>query len=155
MSICLRYSKDRDEASGILNEGFMNVFQNIKKFSTDRPFKPWLRRILINASINNFKRNLRRAGVTSLDHANEISVQESTTSAISYAEIIEMIQELPIGYRTIFNLFVVEGYKHEEIANMLGISVGTSKSNLSKAKEKLRRILQKYLVTDYGQEVGR
>ena len=151
MSICLRYSKDRDEAAGILNDGFMNVFQNIKKFTIERPFKPWLRRILINSSINHFKRSLRRARVTSLDNANEISVEETSTSTMGYNEVIDMIQKLPLGYRTIFNLHVIEGYKHEEISEMLGISVGTSKSNLFKAKDKLRKILQEFLETDYGQ----
>lgn len=155
MSICLRYSKDRDEASTILNDGFMNVFQNIKKFSQERPFKPWLRRILINASINHFKRSLRRAKVTSLDHADTLTIEEQSTSAIGYGEVIDMIQKLPLAYRTIFNLYVIEGYKHEEIAEMLGISIGTSKSNLFKAKNKLRKILQEHLEIDYGQAAGR
>jgi RNA polymerase sigma-70 factor (ECF subfamily) len=150
MSICLRYSSDRDEASSILNDGFMSVYQNIKKFSQDRPFKPWFRRIIINTSINHFKRSLRRAKITSLDDAGEVIIQETSTSSMGYAEVIDMIQKLPIGYRTIFNLYVIEGYKHEEIAEMLGISVGTSKSNLFKAKDKLRKILQQHLETDYG-----
>ena len=151
LSICIRYAKDRDEASGILNDAFMNVFSNIKKFSIDRPFKPWFRKIVVNSSVNHFKRSVRRAKTTSIDYLNEVASEESANAAIEYAEIIDMIQQLPLGYRTIFNLYVIEGYKHEEIAEMLGINVGTSKSNLFKAKNKLRKILQKHLETDYGQ----
>ena len=155
MSICLRYSNDRDEAAGVLNDSFMKVFQNIKQFTIERPFKPWLRRIIINSSINHFKRNMKKGRITSLEDAEEVSIEESSSSSIGYTEVIDMIQKLPLSYRTIFNLYVIEGYKHEEIAEMLGISVGTSKSNLFKAKNKLRKILQEFLETDYDKVTGR
>lgn len=152
MSICIRYADGRDEAAEILNEGFMKIFTNISKFDLSKPFKPWLRRILINSSINNYKSKIKRQKETSLEYTNDKDAQENILSGISYQEIIVMIQKLSPAYRTVFNLYVIEGYKHEEIAEMLGISVGTSKSNLAKAKQNLRDILKDYFQEDY---VGR
>ena len=98
---------------------------------------------------------MKKGRITSLEDAEEVSIEESSSSSIGYTEVIDMIQKLPLSYRTIFNLYVIEGYKHEEIAEMLGISVGTSKSNLFKAKNKLRKILQEFLETDYDKVTGR
>ena len=149
MSICIRYSDNRDEAAEILNEGFMKIFTNIQKYDFSMPFKPWLRRILINCSINNYKIKVKRQQEVSLENSTEKDDQEGILSGIAYHEIIDMIQKLSPAYRTVFNLYVIEGYKHEEIAEMLGISVGTSKSNLSKAKQNLREILKDYFQEDY------
>lgn len=150
MSICIRYSDDRDEAAEILNEGFMKIFTNLQKFDFSKPFKPWLRKILINCSINNYKSKVKRQQETSLEYTNDKDSQENILSGISYQEIIVMIQKLSPAYRTVFNLYVIEGYKHEEIAEMLGISTGTSKSNLAKAKQNLREILKDYFQEDYA-----
>jgi RNA polymerase sigma-70 factor (ECF subfamily) len=148
MSICLRYSDDRDEAVELLNESFMKIFKNIKKFDLTMPFKPWLRRILINTCINNFKK--KKLNFTErLEAANEYQDSEDILSGISYQEILDMIRQLSPAYRAVFNLHVIEGYKHEEIAEMLNISVGTSKSNLSKAKKNLQLILKDYFKVDY------
>ena len=124
-----------------------------KKFDLKKPFKPWLRTILINTCINNFRKKKLdfNAG---LEEAENQPMAEEILSDISYQEILDMIRELSPAYRAGFNLHVIEGYKHEEISNMLGISIGTSKSNLFKAKDKLRRMLQEYLETDYGQAIG-
>ena len=149
MSVCIRYSNNRDEAVEILNEGFMKIFQNLKKFDLSMPFKPWFRRILINCAINNFKWKQRKFKEESVEDTPEGVAQEDILSGISYQEIIDMIQKLSPAYRTVFNLYVIEGYKHEEIADMLGISVGTSKSNLSKAKQNLREILKEFFRDDY------
>ncbi len=145
MSITLRYSKSRDEAALILNDAFMKVFSNLKEYDTNRPFKPWLRRIIINTAINHFYKTNRSNGhYKDLNITNGLlKVDENITSGITYAEIIEMVQQLTPVYRTVFNLYVIEGYKHREIADKLGISVGTSKSNLSKAKRNLQAILEK------------
>jgi len=148
MSICLRYSDDRDEAVEILNESFMKIFKNLKKFDLTRPFKPWLRRILINTCINNYRK--KKINFTEdLELAKNYSDSEEILSEISYQEILEMIRQLSPAYRTVFNLHIIEGYKHEEIAEMLNISVGASKSNLSKAKKNLQQILKEYFKADY------
>ena len=148
-SISILYVKNRDEAADILNETFMKVFLNIKKFDVNMPFKSWFRKIVVNNSINHIRRNKRIFSGLSTDEAREFPIEETISSSIHYQEVVEMIQELPPAYRTIFNLHVIEGYKHEEIAELLGISVGASKSNLFKAKNKLRKILHRYLEKDY------
>ncbi len=152
MSICIRYAQDREEAVEILNDGFMNIFSNIKRFDLTRPFKPWLRRILINAAINRFRKNQKLQLEREQLQVNSHEAAEEILSGISYQEIIDMVQKLSPAYRTVFNLYVIEGYKHEEIAEMLNISVGTSKSNLARAKQKLRDLLREYFQEDYERQ---
>lgn len=147
MSITLRYADSRDEAAAIFNDALMKVFTNIKKYDTSRPFKPWLRQILVNTAINHFHRNKNGRQWESLETADDeqMSRQETIISGISYQEIIDMVQQLTPAYRTVFNLYVIEGFTHREIAEKLGITVGTSKSNLSKAKKNMQSILKKNL----------
>lgn len=147
MSIALRYTDSREEAAEVLNDAFMKVFDNIKKFDLERPFKPWLRRIIINTAVNHFHKHKKDLELEELEAAGNKAVSEETIiSGISYEEIIDMVQQLSPAYRTIFNLYVIEDFTHKEIAEMLGISEGTSKSNLSKAKRNLRSILEKHLM---------
>ncbi len=147
MSITLRYAESRNEAVDILNDAFMKVFENIRKYDQHQPFKPWLRQIIVNTAINHFHRNNKIRMWEGLDEGGaELAADETITSAISYNEIVEMVQQLSPAYRTVFNLYVIEGFTHEEIAELLGISAGTSKSNLSKAKRNLRTILENKLM---------
>lgn len=144
MSITLRYAESRNEAAEILNDSFMKVFTNIKSYDLERPFKPWLRRIIINTAINNYHQNKDYHQMDDVDVAGQnLSKEEQIISGISYDEIIDMVQQLTPAYRTVFNLYVIEGFKHKEIAEMLDIAEGTSKSNLSKAKKNLQAILEK------------
>ena len=149
MSICLRYADNRDEASEILNDGFMKIFNSIKQFDLSRPIKPWLRKIMVNTAINHYRQKQRNIQEEEIEKAKQATEAESILSGISYHEIIAMLQKLPPSYRTVFNLYAIEGYKHEEVAKMLGITVGTSKSNLFKAKESLRSILTDFFASDY------
>jgi RNA polymerase sigma factor (sigma-70 family) len=149
MSICLRYADNRDEASAILNDGFMKIFSGIKQFDLSRPLKPWLRKIMVNTSINHYKEKQRQIRADEMELAEKEHDAENVISGISYQEIIGMFHKLPPAYRTVFNLYAIEGYKHEEIAKMLGITVGTSKSNLFKAKEHLKKILNDFFQEDY------
>jgi RNA polymerase sigma-70 factor (ECF subfamily) len=149
LSVCLRYANNREEASEILNDGFMKIFNSIKLFDLSKPFRPWLRRILINTAINRFHQNERNIQAAEIEQAKHESDTENIISGISYQEIIAMLQKLPPAYRTVFNLHVLEGYKHEEIANMLNITVGTSKSNLFKARESLKKIMNDFFEADY------
>ena len=150
MSICLRYAENRDEAVEILNDGFMKIFDNIKRFDLNLSFKPWLRKILVNTAINFFHQKQRMIKTEELSNGESEAGVEVILSGISYNEVISLLQKLPPAYRTVFNLFVIEGYKHEEIANLLNISVGTSKSNLFKAKEHLKKILKDFFEADYA-----
>lgn len=149
MSICLRYATSRDEAAEILNDGFMKIFSSISRFNFDRPFKPWLRKILVNASINRYHQRQRQLKTEEITELCTESDDEKILSGISYQEVIEMLHKLPPSYRAAFNLHVVEGYSHEEIAGMLNITVGTSKSNLFKAKEQLKKIVSEFFEVDY------
>jgi len=141
MSICLRYTATREEAVEVLNDGYMKVFMNIDQYDTKKSFTSWFRRILINTAINYHKRNLKHnhRGLEKIpDHPD---LQQNALDELTYQEMIQVIQSLPLAYRTVFNLYVIEGYSHEEIAEMLHISVGTTKSNLSRARANLRNIL--------------
>jgi RNA polymerase sigma factor (sigma-70 family) len=152
MSICLRYTDSRDEAVEILNDGFMNVFNNLKKFDFNRPFRPWLRKIMINLTINHYhqkQRQIKTEEISDSHHESERD-NENILAGISYQEVIELLQKLPPAYRAAFNLHVIEGYSHEEIAAMLNISVGTSKSNLFKGKEKLKKIMRNFFELDHA-----
>ena len=142
MSICLRYAANREESLEILNDGYLKVFQYIDQYDPQRPFTHWFRRILINGAINYFKKNLNDSQIVGLENILEIpDIRTNALSNLKYNDIIQLIQALPIKYRTVFNLYAIEGYDHQEISDLLGISVGTSKSNLHRARLKLRNML--------------
>lgn len=144
MSISLLYADSRDEGVIILNDAFMKVFDNIKKYDINRPFKPWFRRIVVNTSINHYHKTKKKRERHEIDFStNQVGKNETIISGISYREIIDMVQHLSPAYRTVFTLHVIEGFTHEEIANRLDIAVGTSKSNLHKAKKNLQVLLEK------------
>jgi len=147
MSICIRYANNSEEAKEILNDGFMKVFTNIKKYDTSLPFTSWFKTILVNTAINHYKKNLKHQGHLDLSFARSVSHNGSVLNDMSYQEMIRVVQELPPAYRLVFNMYVMEGLKHREIAQELGISVGTSKSNLSRAKEQLRKKLKGHYET--------
>jgi RNA polymerase sigma-70 factor (ECF subfamily) len=146
MNICLRYSGDRQDAVAIMNDGFMKVFQHVKRFDLNRPFKPWFRKILINCAIDHFNRSKRHVELLQLEEGLHVMEEHVIEERISYADMIIIIQRLPHAYRTVFNLIAIEGYKHDEVAAMLDISVGTSKSNYHRAKQKLQEFLKEYFI---------
>ena len=128
----------------------MKIFKNLKSYDFAKPFKPWLRKIIVNTCINNFRKKKIEFTV-GLEEVDSHTIANDILSGISYQEILDMIRKLSPAYRAVFNLYVIEGYKHEEIAEMLDISVGTSKSNLFKAKKHLRLILKDFFQEDYEQ----
>lgn len=150
MSVCYRYTNSGMEAEELTNEGFVKLFKNIHRFDIQRQsdvfyaLKGWFKRILINTCIDEYRKKQHQ--ILTHTHSEDIdrpSAQEATAlDGISYKEIIEAVRQLTPGYRNVFNLFVIEGLSHEEIAELLDISVGTSKSNLSKARERMKKILQ-------------
>lgn len=144
IKICLRYADSRDDALGIMNEGFYKVFANIRKYDFERPFITWLARIMTNTAIDFYRANLRFANsMSNIDENENIgSSDESIHSRLHYDDLLAMIQSLSPAYRTVFNLYAIEGYSHEEIAGILNISVGTSKSNLFKARAKLTEMVR-------------
>jgi RNA polymerase sigma-70 factor (ECF subfamily) len=148
MAVCDRYTNNQDDAVEILNDGFLKIFREIHHYKpayTDviSSFKGWLRKIMIYTAIDHFRKYQKHKMVTELDSViyQLPFVSEDAIEKISHEEIISAIQKLTPGYRAVFNLFVIDGLSHEEIAKQLGISIGTSKSNLSKARKQLQNIL--------------
>ena len=145
MSIAVRYVKDENEAISVVNDAFMKVYKSIKGFDPERPFKPWFRRIVVNTSLNHIQKQSKFKVESNIESANEVAAREEILSQINYQELVAMVQSLGVGYRTVFNLYVIDGFKHEEIAKTLGITVSTSKSNLSRARQKLRELLHQQI----------
>ena len=150
MAICDRYTNNQEDAIEILNDGFLKIFREIHHYKpayTDvvSSFKGWLRKIMVYTAIDNFRKNHKHRMVTELDAVmyQFPAANENAIDKLSHEEIIRAIQKLTPGYRTVFNLFVIDGLSHEEISNRIGISIGTSKSNLSKARRQLQNILLK------------
>ena len=150
MAICDRYANKQEDALEILNDGFLKIFKEIHHYKPSyadvvSSFKGWLRKIMVYTAIDHFRKNHKHRMVTQLDNVvyQVATISEDAISKLSYEEIIRAIQDLSPGYRTVFNLFVIEGMSHEEVANQLGVSIGTSKSNLSKARKQLQKILFK------------
>lgn len=141
MAIAFRYASNQDEANEILNDSFMKVFKHIKKYKEDRPFKAWLRTLVINTAINQYKKYLKHAHHDDIDEARSISLRQNALSDMGYKELLGLVQKLSPAYRTVFSLFVIDGYTHEEISERLGISIGASKSNLSRARGRLQQML--------------
>ena len=148
MSVCDRYTSREEDASEILNDGFIKIFKEIYHFKPAyadviSSFKGWLRKIMVYTAIDHYRKNNKHQHVIELDTAIvHLPVQaENAFDKISYDEIIRFIQDLSPAYRTVLNLFIVEGFSHDEIARHLDISVGTSKSNLAKARKQLQKIL--------------
>ena len=148
MSIGLRYSRDEEEAVLILNDGFMKVFKYLKNFDLSKPFKPWLRRILVNTAIDHYNMSAKQPQAMDLDEVQNADSSQDAISGITYQEIVALMRNLPPSYRTVFNLHIIEGYSHEEIAKKLGVSVGTTKSNLFKAKRKMQEMLEEFFEVD-------
>jgi len=140
INIALRYTKNTIEAEEILNDAFLNVFLNLDKYDSQYPFKPWLRKILINSAIDYFRKFQKHQLTFTTEEVPEQIDLESSTTVGSEEDVLPIIQQLSPKYRMVFNLYVIEGYKHHEIADMLQISVGTSKSNLARAKKKLKEL---------------
>lgn len=141
MGVCLRYSRTREEALEIVNDGFIKIFKKLDHYSQGLSFKGWLRKVMINSAIDYYRRNEKHYHSLDISHVKYETSTETILDNLSEQDIIAAIQRLPPSYRMVFNLFVIEGYQHEEIANQLGISVGTSKSNLSIARNKLQKML--------------
>jgi len=142
LAICLRYCNDRDEAVEVMNDGFFKVLTNFSKYDAEKPFKPWLSRVMTNTAIDHYRSRLRFGYMAEISEAEEITTEAVVYQKLNYEDLIKLVQRLPPGYRAVFNLYAIDGYNHEEIGKLLGISEGTSKSNLFKARQKLRRLLE-------------
>jgi RNA polymerase sigma factor (sigma-70 family) len=146
MGVCLRYSQNREEAEDILQEGFLKVFQNINTFRKEGSLEGWIKRIMINHALNQFRKNRRNPFLEDIEEINETEILDHDETSRSVdpvpeATLISLIQSLPQGYRVVFNLYVMEENSHKEIAEVLNISENTSKTQLMKARRLLRKKL--------------
>lgn len=141
--VCLRYAGNTEEAEDILQEGFVKVFRKIDSFRSEGSFEGWVRRIFVNTAIEHFRRKTYLQPVTEREEETIEGSYLSVLDSLAERDIIGLVQQLSPGYRTVFNMYVVEGYTHKQIAESLGISEGTSKSQLSRAKIILQDMVRK------------
>jgi RNA polymerase sigma-70 factor (ECF subfamily) len=149
-AVCLRYAGNSEEAEDILQEGFIKIFKKLDSFRSEGSFEGWIRRIFVNTAIEHFRRKKYMTPVTEKE---ENTIEGNYTSVLddmAAKDILALVQELSPGYRTVFNMYVVEGYTHKEIADMLNISEGTSKSQLSRAKVILQDMVRNFIDNHRG-----
>lgn len=144
-AVCLRYAGSAEEAEDILQEGFIKIFKKLNTFRSEGSFEGWIRRIFVNTAIEHFRRKRYLQPVTDKEENTLEGNYLSVLDNLAERDILELVQQLSPGYRTVFNMYVVEGYTHKEIGDMLGISEGTSKSQLSRAKVILQDMVRKFL----------
>jgi RNA polymerase sigma-70 factor (ECF subfamily) len=141
-SICSRYSSNEQEMEEIINDGFLKIFTNLSKYDNSQPFKAWLRTIMVNTAIDYYRSNKKYRLQMPIDGLEIADFDEDIIGQLSADEIMKLVAKLSPTYRMVFMLYVVEGYKHREIAERLGIQEGTSKSNLQDARLKLQEMIR-------------
>lgn len=149
-AVCLRYAGNAEEAEDILQEGFIKIFKKLDSFRGDGSFEGWIRRIFVNTAIEHFRRKKYLQPVTEKEENTMEGKSLSALDGLAEKDILALVQELSPGYRTVFNLYVVEGYTHKEIGDILNISEGTSKSQLSRAKVILQDMVKQFIDTQRG-----
>jgi RNA polymerase sigma factor (sigma-70 family) len=153
LSVCYRFGQNREDAEDMLQEGFIKIFTQIHTFQNKGAFEGWIRRIIVHTCINFLKKNKKFTENIDLDHAGYLEVKEETMPSIMQArQIIECIRLLPLGYRTVLNLYALEGYSHKEIGEMLDIEESTSRSQFTRAKSMLEMILVKKRIIEQPKE---
>lgn len=143
--VCLRYAGNAEEAEDILQEGFIKVFRKIASYRGEGSFEGWIRRIFVNTAIEYYRKKIYLQPITEHEENTVEGKYLSVLDNLAEKDIIKLVQQLSPGYRTVFNMYVVEGYTHKQIADLLGISEGTSKSQLSRAKQILQEMVQTYI----------
>ncbi len=148
LSVCYRFAHNREDAEDMLQEGFIKVFSQIHTFQNKGAFEGWIRRIIVHTCINHLKKNKKFNESVDIIHATGVQIREDSVPSIVQAkQIVECIRLLPLGYRTVLNLYAIEGYSHKEISEMLGVEESTSRSQYTRAKQMLEDILvKKYII---------
>jgi RNA polymerase sigma factor (sigma-70 family) len=144
-AVCLRYAGSSEEAEDILQEGFIKIFKKLGSFRGEGSFEGWIRRVFVNTAIEHFRRKRYLQPVTEREENTIEGKNISVLDELAEKDILELVRQLSPGYRTVFNMYVVEGYTHKEIGDILGISEGTSKSQLSRAKVILQDLVKKFM----------
>jgi RNA polymerase sigma-70 factor (ECF subfamily) len=148
MSVCIRYARDESEAMEIVNDSYMKVLDSLKGYDHSRPFKSWYGRILVNTAIDNYRKNLKNNEHISIDTLTETGENDPEIEAeLSVNDILTLFRHLPANLKITFNLYETEGYSHEEIGRMMGVTASTSRSNLARAKKMLRELYKRHIIT--------
>jgi RNA polymerase sigma-70 factor (ECF subfamily) len=142
--LCLQYAENYDDACDILQEGFIKVYRKMDQFSGKGSFEGWIRRIMINTALERYRSQLRLYPLTENEGRKEDQTSVEVLDQLSADDLIKLVQSLPPRYRMVFNMYAIEGYTHKEIAESMGITVGTSKSNLSRARDILQKKVKEY-----------
>jgi len=141
MGVCLRYCDSSEEAEDIVQNGFISIFENIESFRGTGSLEGWVRKIMVNTALTNIRKNKKLKQNIELDSVEFMIASNSHSESLEAKDLLKIIQTLPIGFKTVFNLYAIEGYSHKEIGEMLNISEGTSKSQYSRAKAHLQKII--------------
>ena len=148
MSICIRYTHDENEAMEIVNDSYMKVMEGLSEYDASRPFKPWYGKVLVNTAIDDYRKNLKYNDYLSINTITETEEREPEIDAdLSVKDILTLFGYLPANYKITFNLFEIEGYTHEEIGQMMGVTASTSRSNLARAKKMLRELYNRHIIS--------
>ncbi|GAB3169924.1 RNA polymerase sigma factor [Telluribacter humicola] len=142
LGVCMRYIGDRMAAEDVLVEGFMRVFDKIEQFKSEGSLEGWIRRVMVNEALGYLRQRKRLLEDVDLEEAQTVPDDSNTNQDLEVQELMRMIEELPTGYRTVFNLYAIEGYSHAEIADLLCISESTSKSQLHRARALLQQLVK-------------
>jgi RNA polymerase sigma-70 factor (ECF subfamily) len=140
--VCLRYSDNTEDANDVLQEGFIKVYKNLAKFRSEGSFEGWVRRIFINTSIEHYRKKVKLHNVSEVQENTIEDPDLTALDSLATKDIVNIINELSPGYKQVFNMHVIEGYSHKEIADIMGITEGTSKSQLARAKGVLKKIIE-------------
>ncbi|MDG5799921.1 sigma-70 family RNA polymerase sigma factor [Marinilabiliaceae bacterium ANBcel2] len=154
LAVCIRYTKNREDAEDFLHEGFLKIFDKIDQYKGSGSIEGWMRRLMVNSILEEFRKNkkytfLDESYLTNFNEKESDSAdseEDDSSDAVSLKEVLAIIEELPKKYQMVFKLYVLEEYSHNEIANQLNISIGTSKSNLSRARRWIKNRLEKKTV---------
>lgn len=141
MKICLRYTNNQHDASEVLNDGFFKAFTRIDQYNDSWPFKAWLSKIMYHTAVDYYRSGLRWARAEELDTSGQLISESTVEHKLGYEDLLAMVRRLPPAYRMVFNLYAIDGYSHEEIGQMMGISASTSRSNLHKARLRLQQMI--------------
>lgn len=150
-SVAMRYASGSDEVEEMMNDGFLKIFSKLELYDRNQSFEAWFKTVMVRTSIDYYRKNHSRVAMVDIDDIHYLSYDDHLLERLSAEEILDLMQHLPPAYKTVFSLYIVDGYSHAEIGKMLGINEGTSRSNLSKARVKMQELIKKYTsdVKDY------
>jgi RNA polymerase sigma-70 factor (ECF subfamily) len=143
LGVCMRYATDRDDAKDILQDAFIKIFQKMNQYNHTSPLDAWMRRIVVNTAIDRYRSQASEPVLEDIDTAYGYHDNQDVVSDMNHAEMMNCLNDLPAGYRMVFNMHVIEGFSHKEISELLNISEGTSKSQLAKARTYLQKLLSR------------